>query len=59
VSLLYKDDWDEAKERYKAWWAGENTGRCEMRATAPREAVRCTRAAARALLEKAEHWSHF
>lgn len=36
MSLLYKDDWEEAKERYEAWWAGENAGRCGMWVNAPR-----------------------
>lgn len=37
MSLLYKDDWDAAKERYTAWWAHENTGRCGLWVTAPRD----------------------
>ena len=35
-SLLYKEDWGEAQERYKAWWAHENIGRCGLWVTAPR-----------------------
>jgi len=30
MSLLYKPDWEEAKERYRAWWAGEAIGRCAL-----------------------------
>jgi hypothetical protein len=37
MSLLYKDDWEETKERYKAWWAGEYLGRCAMAVHAPRD----------------------
>jgi len=37
VSLLYKEDWDEAKERLRAWWAGESFGRCAMSVKAPRK----------------------
>jgi len=39
VGLEYKDDWDEAKKRFRAWWAGEAIGRCAMRVTAPRAGV--------------------
>jgi len=37
MPLQYKEDWDEAKERYQAWWAHESIGRCAMAVTAPRE----------------------
>ena len=37
MGLRYKDDWDEAKERYLAWWAHENVGRCGLSVTAPRK----------------------
>jgi len=36
VSLLYKEDWEETKERFKAWWAHEYFGRCGLAVTAPR-----------------------
>jgi len=36
LSLLYKDDWAEAQERYKAWWAHEYFGRCALWVTARR-----------------------
>lgn len=36
MSLLYKPDWEEAKERYRAWWAHEAIGRCMIQVTAPR-----------------------
>jgi len=34
--LLYKPDWEETKERYLAWWAGEALGRCALAVYAPR-----------------------
>ena len=37
MSLLYKEDWDEAEQRYLAWWAGEAMDRCAIAVTAPRE----------------------
>ncbi|MCX7805628.1 MAG: hypothetical protein N3A38_10620 [Planctomycetota bacterium] len=37
MALLYKDDWEEAKTRYRAWWAGECIGRCAMAVTAIRD----------------------
>ena len=37
MSLLYKEDWEETKERYRAWWAGEYFGRCALSVTAPRD----------------------
>lgn len=33
--LLYKPDWTETKERFKAWWAHEYFGRCALAVTAP------------------------
>jgi hypothetical protein len=36
VSLLYKPDWDQTKERSLAWWAGEAIGRCALVVTAPK-----------------------
>ena len=35
MSLVYKPDWDEAKQHYLAWWAGEAFGRCALAVTAP------------------------
>jgi len=34
MSLLYKPDWEKTMENYKAWWAGEDFGRCAIRVTA-------------------------
>lgn len=36
MTLLYKEDWEETKERFKAWWAHEYFGRCALAVTAPR-----------------------
>ena len=36
MTLLYKDDWEETKQRYAAWWAGENEGRCGLWVTGSR-----------------------
>ena len=36
MELLYKPDWEETKERYKAWWAHEYFGRCGLWVTAPK-----------------------
>jgi hypothetical protein len=36
-TLLYKPDWEETKERYKAWWAHEYFGRCALAVTAPKK----------------------
>ncbi|MDD4366077.1 MAG: hypothetical protein PHV38_00200 [Eubacteriales bacterium] len=33
--LLYKKDWDTAKDNYKAWWEHEYFGRCLLLVTAP------------------------
>ncbi|MFC1479447.1 hypothetical protein ACFL6F_02515 [Planctomycetota bacterium] len=35
--MKYKADWEETKERFKAWWAHDNTGRCALNVTAPKE----------------------
>lgn len=35
--LIYKEDWDQAKEHYKAWWAHEAFGRAAMAVQAPRK----------------------
>lgn len=37
MPLLYKEDWDDAKARYNAWWAHEVVGRCAMAVRAPRK----------------------
>lgn len=34
--LLYKDDFDEARDRLTAWWSGQDIGRPAMQITAPR-----------------------
>lgn len=39
MGLLYKEDWDEARERFVAWWAEEALGRCAMGVTAPRSGL--------------------
>ena len=39
MSLLYKPDWDETKERFMAWWAGEPLGRAAIAVTAPRDGL--------------------
>ena len=36
MSLEYKPDWERAKENLRAWWAGEDVGRCALAVTAPR-----------------------
>jgi len=35
MQLLYKPDWEQTKERYKAWWAGEYFGRCAIAVQSP------------------------
>ena len=35
MDLLYKDDWEETKERFKAWWAHEYFGRAAIAVRAP------------------------
>ena len=35
MNLLYKPDWDETKERYRAFWAHEYFGRCALAVSAP------------------------
>jgi len=37
MSLIYKENWEETKKRYQAWWKGEYFGRCALWVTAPRE----------------------
>jgi len=37
VSLLYKEDWAETKERFKTWWAHEYFGRAAIAVRAPRK----------------------
>ncbi len=36
MNLLYKEDWDQARDRYRAWWAHEYFGRCGLWVTARR-----------------------
>ncbi len=37
MSLEFKPDWEETKERYRAFWAHEYFGRCALAVTAPRD----------------------
>jgi hypothetical protein len=37
MSLRYKPDWEEAKQRYLAWWQGEYFGRCLLSVTGRKE----------------------
>lgn len=39
MNLLHKPDWDETRERYRAWWNREYFGRCGLWVTAPRDDV--------------------
>ena len=39
MELLYKPDWEETKERYKAWWAHDYFGRCAISVYAPKSGV--------------------
>jgi 5-methyltetrahydrofolate--homocysteine methyltransferase len=34
--LLYKPDWEETKQHFITWWAGERFERCAMAVTAPK-----------------------
>lgn len=37
--MLYKPDWDQTKQRFEAWWAGEVIDRCLIQVTAPKDGV--------------------
>ena len=39
MELLYKPDWEETKQRYLAWWAGEALDRCGLAVSAPRDGL--------------------
>ncbi len=36
MSLLYKPDWEETKQHFITWWAGERFERCALAVTAPK-----------------------
>ncbi len=38
--MLYKDDWEQAKERFLAWWEGEVVDRVALQVQAPRKGVK-------------------
>jgi 5-methyltetrahydrofolate--homocysteine methyltransferase len=38
--MIYKDDWEKAKNRFKAWWEGEIIDRPVIQITAPRKGVK-------------------
>ena len=40
MDLLYKPDWEQTKENYKAWWAREYFGRAAIAVYAPKEGVK-------------------
>jgi len=37
MNLAYKEDWEETKERFLAWWNQDYFGRCALAVTAPRK----------------------
>ncbi|NQT94341.1 MAG: hypothetical protein HQ559_16400 [Lentisphaerae bacterium] len=37
MTLQYKPDWEETKERFLAWWNHEYFGRCALAVTAPKD----------------------
>jgi hypothetical protein len=37
MNLVHKEDWEQTKTRFEAWWAGESIGRCALAVSAPRE----------------------
>jgi hypothetical protein len=39
MSLLYKPDWEEAQQRYRAWWNHDALDRCALWVTAPKAGV--------------------
>jgi len=39
MKLRYKDDWEETKARYLAWWNHDYIGRCALGVTAPKPDV--------------------
>jgi hypothetical protein len=39
MTLLFKEDWEETKDRYRSWWNGEYFGRCGIFVTAPKEGI--------------------
>lgn len=39
MDLLYKPDWEQTKERFKAWWAHEYFGRCAISITSPKDGL--------------------
>lgn len=40
MELLYKPDWENTKEHFRAWWAHEDFGRCALAVEAPRSGVK-------------------
>ena len=36
AKLLYKPDWEETKQHFITWWAGERFERCAIAVTAPK-----------------------
>jgi len=37
MPLLYKEDWEQTKQRYLAWWEGQALGRCALAVSAPKD----------------------
>jgi len=40
MGLLYKPDWEQTMENYKAWWNREDIGRCALSVVAPKAGVK-------------------
>lgn len=39
MDMMYKPDWGETQDHYRAFWAHEYFGRCAIAVTAPRAGV--------------------
>lgn len=39
MSPQYQPDWEEAKQRYRAWWAHDAMDRCAIWVTAPKDGI--------------------
>ncbi len=37
--MKYKQDWEETKQRFQAWWAGDYFGRCAMAVYSPKNGL--------------------
>lgn len=57
--MIYREDWDECKNRFEAFWQGEIIDRCCIAVTAPRSKPMDSKTEQREAKDLVEKWMSF